>query len=58
MSAATRLDFCDKCSNLLGNLELAARQGRTIVYCDETLFSKKALPTREWSARNTNLAVS
>ena len=43
--------------NLLAELDLAAQQCRTIIYCDETLFSKKALLTREWSAKNTNLAV-
>ena len=58
MSEATRRVFCAKCNDLLANLNLAERQGRSIVYCDETLFSKKALPSREWSAKNTNLAVS
>ena len=57
MSGETRLAFVEKCRNLLAELDLAAQQCRTIIYCDETLFSKKALLTREWSARNTNLAV-
>ena len=58
MSEAARRAFRAKCNDLLANLNLAERQGRSIVYCDETLFSKRALPSREWSAKNTNLAVS
>ena len=58
MSEAARRAFCAKCNDLLANLNLAKRQRRSIVYCDETLFSKRALPSREWSAKNTNLAVS
>ena len=57
MSGETRLAFVEKCRNLLAELDLAVQQSRTIVYCDETLFSKRALLTREWSAKNTNLAV-
>ena len=57
MSRKTRLEFVEKCQYLLAELDSAVQQSRTIIYCDETLFSKKALLNREWSAKNTNLAV-
>ena len=38
-------------------MEQAECEGRTLVFADEILFTKRAIKLREWSARNTNLAA-
>ena len=38
-------------------MEQAEHEGRVLVFADETLFTKRALKQREWSAKNTNLAA-
>jgi len=38
-------------------MEQAEHEGRVLVFADETLFTKRAVKLREWSARSTNLSV-
>ena len=38
-------------------MEQAEREDRILVFADETLFTKRAIKQREWSAKNTNLAA-
>ena len=57
MSQRVRRHFVQHCQDLLAEMEQAKRDGCTIVFADETLFTKRALKQREWSAKNTNLTA-
>ena len=52
-----RRNFAQNCQSLLAEMEQAEREGRILVFADETLFTKRALKQREWSAKNTSLTV-
>mgnify|MGYP000565173956 CR=1 FL=1 len=41
----------------MDEIKLARSEGRRIIYVDETLFTKLAFKSKEWSAKNTNLSV-
>ena len=58
MPASTRLQFTQKCVDLLDQLNALKQQGLPIVYLDETLFGKRSIVSREWSSKNSNLTVS
>ena len=57
MTQRVRRNFVQNCRGLLAELEQAEREGRLLVFADEILFTKRALKLREWSAKNSNLAV-
>ena len=38
-------------------MEQVEREGRLLVFADETLFTKRAIKLREWSVKNTNLTA-
>jgi len=57
MTQRVRRNFAQNCQRLLAEMEQAEREGRLLVFADETLFTKRALKQREWSAKNSNLAV-
>ena len=49
--------YTEQCCAVLANIHAAKSSGRKLVYCDEIVFSKLALQTKEWSTKNTNLTV-
>ena len=53
----TRADYTEKCAKLWREVRDARQEGRMIIYLDEVNFTKLSLPTREWSKKNSNLAV-
>jgi transposase len=57
MTLRVRQNFVQNCRALLASMEQAAREGRILVFLDETLFTKRAIKLREWSGKNSNLAV-
>ena len=57
MTQRVRRNFAQNCQGLLAEVEQAEREGRILVFADETLFTKRAIKQREWSAKNTNLAA-
>jgi len=57
MTQRVRRNFVQNCQRLLAEMEQAEREGRLLVFADEILFTKRALKLREWSAKNSNLAV-
>ena len=57
MPANHRANFERKCREVLGEVAAARAEGRTIVYLDEICFTKATIPLREWSSRNSNLAI-
>ena len=57
MTQRVRRNFAQNCQRLLAELAQAEREGRLLVFADETLFTKRAIRLREWSARNSNLSV-
>jgi len=57
MTQRVRRNFAQNCQRLLAELEQAKCDGRLLVFADEILFTKRAIRLREWSARNSNLAV-
>ena len=57
MTQRVRRNFVQNCKDLLAEMEQAEREGRILVFTDETLFTKRAIKQREWSAKNTNLTA-
>jgi len=57
MTQRVRRNFAQNCQRLLAEMEQARREGRLLVFADEILFTKRSLRLREWSAKNSNLAV-
>ena len=57
MTQRVRRNFVQLCQDLLAQVEQAEREGRILVFTDETLFTKRAIKQREWSAKNTNLSA-
>jgi len=57
MTQRVRRNFVQNCMNLLAEMEQVKREGRILVFADETLFTKRAIKLREWSAKNTNLTA-
>ena len=57
MTQRVRRNFAQNCQSLLAEMEQAEREGRILVFADETLFTKRAIKQREWSAKNTSLTV-
>jgi len=57
MTQRVRRNFVQNCKNLLAEMEQAEREGRILVFADETLFTKRAIKQREWSAKHTNLTA-
>ena len=57
MTQRVRKNFVQNCQRLLEELEEVEREGRLLVFADETLFTKRAVILREWSARSTNLSM-
>jgi hypothetical protein len=57
MTQRVRRNFVQNCQSLLAEIEQAEREGRVLVFADETLFTKRAIKQREWSAKNTNLTA-
>ena len=57
MTQRVRRNFVQNCKDLLAEMEQAEREGRILVFADETLFTKRAMKQREWSAKNTNLTA-
>jgi hypothetical protein len=51
------VDYKERCKICLDEIKLARSEGRRIIYVDETLFTKLAFKSKEWSAKNTNLSV-
>ena len=49
--------YTEQCCAVLANIHAEKSSGRKLVYCDEIVFSKLALQTKEWSTKNTNLTV-
>ena len=58
MPQKTRENFTIKSRSLVEDIENAKREGRLIVYIDETLFSKRSIKLREWANKNSNLTVN
>ncbi len=57
MTQRVRRNFVQNCQRLLAEMEQAKHDGRILVFADETLFTKRAVKLREWSAKSTNLSV-
>ena len=57
MPTTLRERYTESCCSVLAKLDEEKTSGRKIIYCDEIVFSKLALQTKEWSGKNTNLAV-
>ena len=57
MTQRVRRNFVQNCKDLLAEMEQAEREGRILVFADETLFTKRAIKQFEWSAKNTNLTA-
>ena len=57
MPPALRERYTELCCSVLAKIDEEKSSGRKIIYCDEIVFSKLALQTKEWSAKNTNLTV-
>ena len=57
MPARSRNQFVQNCKNLLATLAAVRQEGRRILYLDEINFTKRSVLMREWSGKNTNLAV-
>ena len=57
MTQRVRRNFVENCQRLLAEMEQAKRDGCIVVFADETLFTKRAMKQREWSAKNTNLTA-
>ena len=49
--------YTEQCCAVLAKINEEKASGRKIIYCDEIVFSKVALQTKEWSVKNTNLTV-
>ena len=52
-----RRGYVEECQQRLDQLADHRARGRLIVFLDETVFSKKALKLKEYSAKNTSLCV-
>ena len=52
-----RADFQQRCRNLLQELTKVKNEKRKLVYLDEINFTKRSITLREWSAKNSNLAI-
>ena len=50
-------NFTQKCNDLLHEIRVTRGEGRTIIFLDEINFTKRSVDLREWSAKNTNLAI-
>lgn len=57
MPQHARLQYQANCRLTRLALERAEQASRLIVYLDEIVFSKSSVISRDWSARNSNLAV-
>ena len=49
--------YREKCVKCLEEVAAAKREGRQFIYLDEINFTKSSVTLREWSARNSNLAI-
>ena len=52
-----RADYAKRCKALITALDEVKKQQRTIVYLDEVNFTKLSFQSKDWSGKNTNLAV-
>ena len=57
MPPTLRERYTEQCCSVLAKIDDEKTSGRKIIYCDEIVFSKLALQTKEWSGKNTNLTV-
>ena len=47
----------NQCSDLLHEIRVTRGEGRRFIFLDEINFTKRSVALREWSAKNTNLAI-
>lgn len=49
--------FIQKCDDLLHEIRVTRGEGRRFIFLDEINFTKRSVALREWSAKNSNLAI-
>jgi hypothetical protein len=57
MPANTRISFQRNCQKLLETMQRMREENVKIVYLDEINFTKRSISLREWSGKNSNLAI-
>ena len=57
MPEHVRVDYTQRCQNLLNEIDQVKSEGRKFVYLDEINFTKRSIMLREWSGKNSNLAI-
>ena len=50
-------NYVDRCQQLLDLLDQVKGEGRTLIYLDEIMFTKRSVCLLEYSHKNTNLTV-